>query len=529
MPEPVAFTGPPPGPAPPPAVAPITTEKPSMEKAPSSDTVPAPSNTELHSLPPQPATVTYENNASNKQEAVANQRRVLAEDLQWNLSPVRKLSDLCINVLVSRFEDQPILSRVPLKYRERLLANISVTLPLRITAPLVPDEGYWQRKSLVTFKLCNVRAHSNSWKRLFFESNVQKMLEDFVPVVGGEQEMELMVQLELAAPYVVKLKVRQLRPVGYEVKKEGKDAGRRGDDKDVATEKKAKVGRKSDLGHPDHLNLGMVFGKLKNLEELDITYSVRDCGIDFDWEYFGITLNDTVYLTDALRTSKVLRSLTVTASSLDDNRCHLLASALMDNRTLEILNLSHNLLGDEGARALATVLTSPTTSLTRLILSNNQIGQTGGTFIANALSRNHVLTHLSLRMNHVGDKGGSAIFSALRGNDALQILDLSCNQLGSATVAAMCATLKANLRVPVSLDLSCNKLGKGDVSKDVMRGTILEPGKIPPRPVEEGHDASEDAAGKALYDAVSQNKYLSHMDLRMSGVSQEFQTAIQSI
>ncbi|TPX61954.1 hypothetical protein PhCBS80983_g00814 [Powellomyces hirtus] len=451
---------------------------------------------------PQPVPTLYES-VKHQQEAPVAQRRVLAEDLQWNLSPVKKLSDLCINVLVSRFE-----------------------------APLVPDEEYWQRKSVVTFKLCNVRDHGGSWKRLFFESNVQKILEDFVPQYGGEQEMDLMTQLDLGAPYINKLQVRQLRPTDYDARKTEKEGGTGAGSLHGRSSHKFTSGN-GDGVHPDHLNLGMVFSKLKNLEELDICYSVRDCGIEFQWEYFGMTMNDCVYLSDVLKSNRVLRSLTVAASGIDDDRCHLIANALMENRTLKNLDLSHNLIGDAGARAIATVFTNPSSPLTHITLANNKIGQTGGTFLATALLRNPKLVQLSLRMNFLGDKGGSAIFTALRENTTLQQLDLSCNQLGPTTVAAMCTTLKLNTRVPASLDMSCNKLGHGDVAKDLLRSTTVEAGKPqgPPKlaAVEDGREASEDAAGKAIFDAVSQNKYLTHLDLRMTGVSQEFQQAIQGI
>ncbi|KAJ3146693.1 T-complex-associated testis-expressed protein 1 [Geranomyces michiganensis] len=496
-------------------------------------------------VPAAPAPAPYEPRVHQPPEPVAR-RRVLAEDLTWNLSPVKKLSDLCINVLVARFEEHPILSRVPQKYRERLLSNISASLPLRITAPLVPDEDYWQRRSLATFKLCNVRAHAGSWKRLFFESHVQKLLEEYIPPThhhagggggaGGagagtdreQMEKDLWAQLDLAAPYVYTVVARQLRPGGYDPgRKEGKETAAVNPRTGPRT-----IG--GDGVRHDHLNLSLVFAKLKNLEELNVRYSVRDCGIDFEWEYFGMTLNDTVRLTDSLKASRVLRRLTVAASGIDDDRCHLIANALMDNRTLEQLDLSHNLISDAGAHALATALASPTTTLTHLTLSSNRIGQPGATFLATALASNATLTHLRLRMNHLSDRGGLALFTALRENTTLQALDVSCNQMAALTVDSLCKALKVNGKALLELDLSCNKLGTADVAKDLMRSTTLEAGKanvVPPRiaPPDDGKEAAEDAAGKAIFDAISQNKYMTHLDIRMSGVSAEFQLAIQGI
>ncbi|KAJ3179145.1 T-complex-associated testis-expressed protein 1 [Geranomyces variabilis] len=489
------------------ALAPIQNVEPTV--------APAPQATSTQPTAPTPAP--YEPRAHQSPEPTAK-RRVLAEDLTWNLSPVKKLSDLCINVLVARFEEHPILSRVPKKYRERLLSDISVALPLRITAPLVPDEDYWQRRSLVTFKLCNVRTHGGSWKRLFFESHVQKLLEEYVPPAAGhdivgtadreEMDRDLWAQLELAAPYVFTVVTRQLRPAGY-------DAGRKVGKEPVPSSNNlnsrgSRTVCENGVRH-DHLNLGLVFAKLKNLEELNVRYSVRDCGIDFEWEYFGMTLNDTVRLTDSLKASRVLKRLTVAASGIDDDRCHLIANALRDNRTLEQLDLSHNLISDAGAHALATALASPTTTLSHLTLSSNRIGQPGATFLATALASNAKLTHLRLRMNHLSDRGGLSLFTALRENTTLQALDVSCNQMSTLTVDALCKALKANGKALVELDLSCNKLGTADVAKDLQRSTTLEAGKanvVQPKvgPPDDGKEAAEDVAGKAIFDAVSQNK-----------------------
>ena len=116
-------------------------------------------------------------------------------------------------------------------------------------------------------------------------------------------------------------------------------------------------------------------------------------------------------------------------------------------------------------------------------------------------------------MNVLTDRGGLALFTALRenANSALAVLDVSCNQMGPQTVEGMCKAVKASSKALTEIDLSCNKLGTGDVSKDLARSLTLEVGKTPqaaPRIAlpDDGKDAAEDAAGKAIFDAISQNK-----------------------
>ncbi|KAJ1544787.1 T-complex-associated testis-expressed protein 1, partial [Nowakowskiella sp. JEL0078] len=112
------------------------------------------------------------------------QRRIIAEDPEWNLAPVEKLSELCVRVIVANFEKNPILRGIPPKYRDRVLNSISVELPLSIAGPLIPDDSYWKRRAKSCFKNCDPEKHGGSWKRLFFELHIQKVLENFVPRSG---------------------------------------------------------------------------------------------------------------------------------------------------------------------------------------------------------------------------------------------------------------------------------------------------------------------------------------------------------
>ena len=77
---------------------------------------------------------------------------------------------------------------------------------------------------------------------------------------------------------------------------------------------------------------------------------------------------------------------------------------LRDNDpSLTRLHLSNNQIGDEGARALADALRT-NTSLTELYLQANQIGKEGTLDLAEALRTNTSLTGLSLEYNQIGDE-----------------------------------------------------------------------------------------------------------------------------
>ncbi|KAI9203710.1 uncharacterized protein BJ171DRAFT_623263 [Polychytrium aggregatum] len=452
---------------------------------------------------------------SGKERRLA-QRRILAEDPEWNLSPVPKLSDLCIKAIVTNFEKRPIINGIPSKHRERVLSSISTELPLTIVTPLIPEQLYWKRRAVANFKNCDPKQHGGSWKQLFCELHLQTIIESYSPKKGrGSDEWDVfLATVRLLSPCINKLVIKQLRP----------------------TEPAEGTVVKATDPPPDHLDLQTMVSSLPQLRDLSIYYGIRDCNIDFNWSFFGMTLNDCVLLTNVLKANNTLTSLRIQSSSVDDDRCRLISNALLTNKALKTLDLSHNKIGDSGARALAKVLSVQTTVLADLNLSNNKVGRQGAYCLGKALATNKTLQHLRLRMNYIGDTGGAQLCGELRKNDTLVSVDLCGNNLGAETVRALCALLEKNGRQLASLDLSCNKLGlfpsattifaasaAPAVASAAAAGTSA-PGNF-------GDDAKKevDTAGKALFEAISQNKYVTFFDIRVTDLSQEYSVAIQGI
>ncbi|KAI8919610.1 hypothetical protein BC831DRAFT_481011 [Entophlyctis helioformis] len=484
---------------------------------------------------------------SHKERIAAN-RRIIAEDPEWNLAPIERLSDLCVKMIVANFEKKPILKGIPEKYRDRVIASVSIDIPLTIAAPLIPDESYWQRRSKVRFKLANVQEHGGSWKRLFFELYLRDRIETFVPKKeGGEKQLaELAAELRLGAPFVECIHLRQLKPSQTSVEPTDGDGGKDPTAGGMPVMSLKEVIAKSSDVHPDHVDLSLVLDQLVYLRELSIYYGVKDCGINFSWTYFGMTLNDSLKLSSSLGKC-MLRRLTIQASAIDDDRCRLLCHALLSNTHLTFLDLSHNKIADSGARGIAKVIATPTVLLSDLRLSNNKIGQAGVQSIGKALSLNSNLRHLDLRLNHLGDPGGHTICAALTRNKHLQDVDLSGNGLGSKTVSALCALLRKNGAALVGLDLSCNKLGnyghtvamEAAAAAAAAATGVASSAAAPAAGVSPQREANlfganhgnidGDLAGKMIFEAISQNKYVTKLDLRMSDLSPEYLVAIQGI
>ena len=108
------------------------------------------------------------------------------------------------------------------------------------------------------------------------------------------------------------------------------------------------------------------------------------------------------------------------------------------------LDLSHNDIGDKGAKAIAVTLTE----LSSLNLNKTNIASDGAQAIASTLTN---LTSLDLRANRIGTEGAKAVAFGLPN---LTSLDLNDNQIGPDGAKA----IASNLNHLTSLDLSDNRI-----------------------------------------------------------------------
>ena len=60
--------------------------------------------------------------------------------------------------------------------------------------------GYWKRCCKERWEICDVSAYGGCWKRMYFEKNLQKIIENFVP--ESTDSTELYDTLPLSANYV---------------------------------------------------------------------------------------------------------------------------------------------------------------------------------------------------------------------------------------------------------------------------------------------------------------------------------------
>lgn len=146
---------------------------------------------------------------------------------------------------------------------------------------------------------------------------------------------------------------------------------------------------------------------------------------------FGMKLMDADNLKQCLRNTNSLVYLSLPGNLIDDDLVGTLCKGLMINKTITQLDLSHNKIGQVGARKIAKYLLN-SNILTHLNLCDNNIANEGSRYLCQALKVNTSLVSLNLKLNRIPDKSGQKMCIDLNMKHShLQELNLSANLLGN--------------------------------------------------------------------------------------------------
>lgn len=130
-----------------------------------------------------------------------------------------------------------------------------------------------------------------------------------------------------------------------------------------------------------------------------------------------------------------LRLLDLSSNLLGDDGVRLLADALIVNRTLREISIENCRVGPEGCAAIARALRA-NCSLRSLQLSRNAIGDDGFASVADGLRYNRSVTSLGANQCGVGNAGLYRLLEALDHNTTINTVKLCYNRIGAVSVSA---------------------------------------------------------------------------------------------
>ncbi|KAK9711116.1 Leucine rich repeat [Popillia japonica] len=337
-------------------------------------------------------------------------RKVKAEDFEWDSELCPLLSTLCIQAIAKNFSKKPLLDELPCHDRLYLLEILSTDLDLEIVVPLIENEIYWKRRYKDKFGVAKDTKHIGwTWKCLYLEKHVQKMIAEAQPQYSDEDGMDDI--LKLLNPYIHKLRVAELQswkpPLTWE---------------------------KHDIPsvYPtDHIDFNPILLPLEYIEELDITYGMRNVGTEFTWNMFKLSVVDCRRLGKAILPLKLLKIFRLHGCAVDDDRVRALSQNLIKHKTIVELDLSHCLIADQGV--------------------------TGAEGIGYALLQDGCcpLVHLDLRLNPLGHDGVMGIFRALVRGSKPEEINIAACLFEDNTADRLCQVLMLNSTLKW-LDVSCN-------------------------------------------------------------------------
>lgn len=171
------------------------------------------------------------------------------------------------------------------------------------------------------------------------------------------------------------------------------------------------------------------------------------------------------HLGQMLSSNACLRELNMSGCRIRPSGALRLFTGLIINRSLEVLHLNRNELGDMGIEHLANAVMAGV-PVKKIYLSKNNIGEKGITALADALDVNNRFVVVDLSWNKLY-VGLIRLLNVLSGNEDLQEVNLSWNNIAGARNGI---AIKQLLTAPKlsHLDLSNNRLA-GDATVKIIQ------------------------------------------------------------
>lgn len=223
-----------------------------------------------------------------------------------------------------------------------------------------------------------------------------------------------------------------------------------------------------------------LFAHVPGILSFRLTYGVAKRGVRVGVaDMIGFSDEDAAAMRQLLRHYTALECLRLPLNRLQDRHVQMIAAGLASATALRVLDLAQNSLTDVAVvEAVSVLLSRPDLPLEELYLQDNKLGDGAAASLAEALQLNKTLRILRLQQNCIGDAaGGALLVQALAVQPTLEDVDLSNNQLGQSSLTALAEVLPRLSRLSVLRLAGNGQLGGVKIPSSVP-GTP-EPGQSP--------------------------------------------------
>ncbi|WVZ12012.1 hypothetical protein V8G54_016542 [Vigna mungo] len=214
----------------------------------------------------------------------------------------------------------------------------------------------------------------------------------------------------------------------------------------------------------------------------------------------------------------------VSPKCFSEFRIWCLCDILANNSSIEKLQLNSADLGDAGAKAIAEML-KKNSSLRVLELNNNMIEYSGFSSLAGALLENNSIRNIHLNGNYGGALGANALAKALESNKLLRELHLHGNSIGDEGIRSLMAGLSAHKGKLTLLDIGNNSLtskGAFHVAEYVKKSRSLLWLNL------YMNDIGDEGAGK-IAAALKENRSITTLDLGGNNIHADGVNAVAQV
>jgi len=158
-----------------------------------------------------------------------------------------------------------------------------------------------------------------------------------------------------------------------------------------------------------------------------------------------------------IRSNNTINDIDLSCNLIGDEGARHLAQALTENNTVKYIYLGSNQIGDNGVRHLANALRESKT-ISYISLERNSISFKGIKYLTDALKENNTINYINLGFNFIDDRGVKYFADALRKNNAIKHIYLTDNYIRTEGAKHLAKFFEKNNSIK-SIDLSRNDIG----------------------------------------------------------------------